>query len=307
MAKLTALVISFLTIFIFAGSVLAASPSDVVINEVYYDVDSSHGSETTNEWIELYNKTSSSIDISNWQVIDNNSTKTVPASTPSIPANGLLIISPDATSWNFWSIESSVIKLVMAIGNGLSNTGDKLTLKDDSGNIIDQLSYGTNIDVWNPALPDVDEGHSLERYPGGVDNNVVADFVDQETPTPGMLIASYQPPSPSPSPSPTPTPSPSPSPSPSPKPPSPSPSPSKSPSPSPTQKPILGESTFNTNPTPTPKASPSGQEESSKTRFSLILIGSGLILIGFSSAFYMWYSKLLGNGENRSEKQDEES
>lgn len=211
----------FLFYFSFAKPSFAANLSDVVFNEVYYDVDDAHGKETTpvNEWIELYNKTSSPIDISNWQILDNSSSiKTIPASTPTIPVNGVMLISPDVSTWNYWIIDSTVIKLVMGIGNGLSNTGDKLILKDDLGNEIDKLSYSTNIDVWNPAIPRVDEGHSLERNPGGIDNNTIADFVDQETPTPGKFIAEYQSPSPSPTPTLSPTPKPTSTPIPTPTP-----------------------------------------------------------------------------------------
>lgn len=230
-----------LAIFI-AFAFLSPTPvfaADVVINEVYYDVDSSHGSETSpvNEWIELYNKTGSSIDISGWTVTDNSSTKTIPSGI-SIASNGLMLLSPDSTTWTYWNIDGTVVEVVMNIGNGLSNTGDKLILKDGSGNEIDKLSYGANIDIWNPSIPDVDEGHSLERVPGGQDNDAIADFIDQESPTPGRLIA--QAPTSTPTPLPTNTPTPTnaptatntPSPSPTPKPTvTPSPVPSITPTP----------------------------------------------------------------------------
>ncbi len=190
--KITLAVLStfvFLFLFVFTPRVFAASPGDVVINEVYYDVDSLHGSETTNEWIELYNKSSSTIDVSEWIITDNNSTKTFPVGVQPLLPGGVLLVSPSDSTWTFWPIESLVAKIVLALGNGLSNTGDKLILKDKLGNEIDSLSYGTNIDIWNPAIEDVVEGHSIERNPGGEDTNFQLDFIDQETPTPGRIIA----------------------------------------------------------------------------------------------------------------------
>lgn len=108
-------------------------------------------------------------------------------------------------------------------------------------------------------------------------------------------------PSPSPSPSPNPSPSPSPlkSPSPSPTalPKSPWPSPLKSQAPTP---PVLGQSTQSATPSASPSPAPTSSPENfldkikNNSKTALILVGSGLILIGLSSAFYLWYSKLLG-------------
>jgi len=198
--------IAFLFFLHFANPAFAANAGDVVINEVYYDVNSSHGSETSNEWIELYNKSTSTVDISGWTITDNLSTKTIAGGTEAILANGVLLISPDSSTWSYWSIGGSVIKLVMQLGNGLSNLGDKLILKDDLGNEIDKMNYGTNVEIWNPAATAVAEGHSLERNPGGKDTDSASDFIDQESPSPGVIIAEAATPTPVPTSTPTPTP-----------------------------------------------------------------------------------------------------
>ncbi len=314
MVHITAILFAFFAFIFFAEPVFAAGASDIVINEVYYDVDDTHGKETTNEWVELYNKTGSPVDLSSWTITDNNSTKTIPASTSPVPSNGLVLITPDSSTWNFWDIDPQVIKVFMPIGNGLSNTGDRLILKDTGGSLIDQLSYGTNIDVWNPALPRIAEGHSLERYPGGVDNDVLVDFVDQETPTPGRLIAEYIPPAQNPSPTPAKSPNPtstplkSPSPSPTALPKSPSPSPLKSPTP---ETSVLGESSQSATPSASPSPLISKQQNpldaiKNNPKTALILVGSGLILIGLSSAFYLWYSKFLGKSQVKEKEENED-
>jgi hypothetical protein len=113
------------------------------------------------------------------------------------------------------------------IGNGLSNTGDRLTLLAPTGKIIDALSYGDDNTIMLPPCQDVPEGHSLERRPAGLDTNQASDFVDNAMPSPGYGL-------PSPTPTPTPTLS---------------PTPPIAPNPSPTL-------TSTTTPTPTPDFTP---------------------------------------------------
>lgn len=298
MAKL--LLALILALLAFSQPVHAINPSEIVINEVYYDVDSSHGSETTNEWIELYNPTESSIDISNWTINDNTTTRTIP-STSAIPGKGIVLISPNSSTWDYWTIDSGVTKIVMSIGNGLSNTGDKLILKDSSGTTIDSTSYGGNIDIWNPAADDVAEGHSLERNPGGTDTDSAGDFIDQETPTPGKTIAKASPASPTPTPTPTPTPSPAAK--------SPSPTPKTTPSPSPNASPetqVLGEgATAEAKAKASPSPATAATASKGPPKVAGILTGSGLILIGLSVGFYLWYKRTL-EGEKTKERQDQE-
>ena len=86
-----------------------------------------------------------------------------------------------------WTIPDSAEKIQLGeiIGNGLANGGDRVVLRDSLGNIIDQMSYGTDVSVLNPSSSDVAEGHSLERVPDGFDNDLGSDFFDTNPPTPG--------------------------------------------------------------------------------------------------------------------------
>lgn len=159
----------------------------LVINEVYYDVDSAHGSEGDNEWIEVYNLTSTSVDISGWKICDNTSCETIPATVP-ILSFGFAIITPQSATWSYWSIPPSVTLIALGtanIGSGLANDGDRLILKKADDTEVDKMSYGTDISVLNPACPDVTGGHSLERDPDGKDTDTASDFIDQSNPSPG--------------------------------------------------------------------------------------------------------------------------
>lgn len=171
-----------------------SSSAKIVINEVYYDVAPDKGNEgnqeSLDEWIELYNPNSYPVNLKNWTISDNGATRTINADN-SIPAHGFAVISKSRTTWSlYWPVPAGVeiIELGQKIGNGLSNDGDRIILKDASGNIIDQMSYGNDNTVFNPPCPDVAEGHSLERSPAGKDTDTKEDFIDQANPTPGIGI-----------------------------------------------------------------------------------------------------------------------
>ncbi|GEM_PF-3529880 len=172
---------------------LSPSPSVIklVINEVYYDVDArtSNGSTETegnNEWIEIYNSNNFAVPFKDWQICDNNSCVTVNLNVD-VPALGFALLSHDTNTWKFWTIPSGVEK-INALGGtplALNNNGDRVILKNPSGVVIDQMNYGNDTAVWNPAAGPVREGHSLEREPDGKDTDTAADFVDRDSPTPG--------------------------------------------------------------------------------------------------------------------------
>jgi len=160
----------------------------VVINEVYYDVGTGKGSETSpanDEWIEL-NNTDQPINIKNWTITDNTFTTTTIHANVNIPAFGFALLAKDSNTWTYWSIPSGVEKIVLGqeIGNGFANTGDRLLLKDDQGNSVDQMSYGSDTTYF--SLTPVHDGYSWERSPDGIDTEMSTDFIQQTNPTPGQ-------------------------------------------------------------------------------------------------------------------------
>ncbi|MCX6764455.1 MAG: TasA family protein [Candidatus Nealsonbacteria bacterium] len=152
----------------------------IKINKVYYDVDADHGLEPGNEFIEIYNPLDNPVDISGWTIEDNSSTDVIPSSSP-IPAKGFAIITGSASTWSYWQIPDDIIKIVLddgAIGDGLDNDSDRVILKLPSGTIDDAVSYGTDTFAFDPACPDVNEGHMLARIPTGLDTNQASDWKD---------------------------------------------------------------------------------------------------------------------------------
>lgn len=159
----------------------------VVISEVYYDTDATHGSEPANEWVELYNPTNGAINLAGWSVVDAATSTDVISSAVSIAAHGFVILTASSTLGNFWTIPGGVpiVNFGGTVGNGLGNSGDSLRLLNAASTTVDALSWGTNTTVFSPSVSDVDAGHSLARDPLTVDTNTAADWLDRMTPTPG--------------------------------------------------------------------------------------------------------------------------
>jgi len=120
----------------------------VIINEFIVD---DGGTGQGEDWVEIYNKSGSSVDISNWTLRDTTGTfHTFPAAT-SIAATSF-IATP-----NF--------------SNRLNNGGDKIYLFDSSGNLQDGISYF----LFVPAV-----GKTIGGNPDGAETRAVFD-----TPTKG--------------------------------------------------------------------------------------------------------------------------
>ncbi|MDY0101752.1 MAG: lamin tail domain-containing protein [Lentimicrobium sp.] len=135
----------------------------ILINECY-----SSGTTENPDWIEIYNATTATVDISGYKIYDNGGQagtkpkKEIPAGT-TLPSKGFYVIVVDDDS------ES---------GFGLGSSGDQVWLENSAGNVID--------DVTIPAL---DENTSYGRYPDGEANMQVLYVV-----TPGAANDNSAPP-----------------------------------------------------------------------------------------------------------------
>ena len=147
-----------------------AFQTGVVINEVMYHFPPNPSSGATpvtgnpEEWIELHNRTAAAIDVSGWS-LDNAVEFTFPPGT-NIPAGGYLVVAKDASALAAkWPAVAGII--TGNFNGSFSNSGERISLKDASGNPADQIRYFTG-GVW-PSLPDGD-GASLELRDPRADN-----------------------------------------------------------------------------------------------------------------------------------------
>ncbi|MCX6584576.1 MAG: lamin tail domain-containing protein [Candidatus Aminicenantes bacterium] len=161
---------------------VAAADIGIVFSEVLYDSEDS--GDTQGEWLEIYNSTSSAVNVGGWTVRDNTDIFTIPSCT-TIAAGGYLVIAQDEiyfySKYGFYpNIDNSPLRL--------HNDGDYLTLKDKQGNIKDQVAWesgGSSIAGWCISLlPEANTGKSIIRSDLNQDTGTCADWLSNQTPAP---------------------------------------------------------------------------------------------------------------------------
>ena len=166
----------------------SASASVKIVNNVNQNNSASCKKPVQNhEWIELFNPTDEVVSLKNWTITDNSGiTRTIPGNRKLKPGQ-FALISRDNSTWAFWAEDPDAIKIPLGkqIGDGLDNVGDRLILSDAQNNVIDALSYGSDLSIFNPSIPLVSLGSSFERVVPGLDTDVAADFEERNPPMPG--------------------------------------------------------------------------------------------------------------------------
>jgi|GEM_PF-3118625 len=113
---------------------LPALPGDVVVTEIGFNPDAcdTAGSDAAGEWIELKNVSSHALNLVGWTLTDNQATATV-ATSLTLLAGDFVVFCNGATrpAWCDFSYGATI-----SLGNG----GDKLTLKDGFGTLIDEVT-----------------------------------------------------------------------------------------------------------------------------------------------------------------------
>ena len=125
--------IFIITLFIFAfcfSGAKASGPLSAVINEIAW---MGTANSANDEWIELYNTTNTSLDISGWTLKSEDGKPTIKLSG-TIPANGFYILE---------RTDNSTLPGITAdkiYTGALSNSGEDLKLFDSLGIIIDEVN-----------------------------------------------------------------------------------------------------------------------------------------------------------------------
>lgn len=116
-----------LPVAIVQKNVQAQSSPSVVINEIAW---AGTAANSSHEWIELRNLSSSSVDLTGWIIQNDQNTFVIPLDTGVIPGNGYFLIErvEDSTS-----IQSDLLFPDLS----LSESGDSLELRDDSDVLMD--------------------------------------------------------------------------------------------------------------------------------------------------------------------------
>jgi len=130
--------------------------------------------EYYNEWIELYNPTNNSINISGWSITDNRYKDYIEPDfdhgngTFIIPSKSYAILTDHGTKiYEHYNFSNETIFLYIddkSIGNGLGNSGDKLILKNKTDKIIDYVEWIKNYsDVPGNPIQETLENYTISK------------------------------------------------------------------------------------------------------------------------------------------------
>jgi hypothetical protein len=186
-----------------------APANHLLITEVLYKP---NGADPDLEWIEIFNPTDLAIDLTWIKVGDEESQSgsegmlqfpagaTLGAGQVIVIANKAVIFFgfygfkpdyemnetdpgvPDMTPYLLWASGGIV----------LSNSGDEVLVLDGNDQIVDLVAYENSpYPGFQPTVPFVATGHSIERQPAALDSDTAADWNDQPLPSPGVVISSW--------------------------------------------------------------------------------------------------------------------
>ncbi len=145
--------------------------ASIEITEIMYDAS---GTDTNREWIEVYNNSSESIDLTKWYFFSDNTKHSLnPNSSSSLQAGAYAVIVQDANKFLAdWPNFSGII--FDSSWTGLSNENDSISMKDQDLNVVGAVSYNSSIGA-------VGDGNSLQKIGG--------EFI-ASSPTPGAQNSS---------------------------------------------------------------------------------------------------------------------
>jgi hypothetical protein len=142
-----------------------AARADVVINEIMYHPSSENIAE---EYIELFNNGPATVDLSGWS-FTNGVQFTFPSGR-TIAAGGYLVVAANQAA--FQAKYPAVTNFVAGWTGHLSNSSNKITLKDNLAVTRDEVEYSDDGD-WAPRVksPVLDFGHRGWEWDSGADGH----------------------------------------------------------------------------------------------------------------------------------------
>lgn len=167
---------SFLFTFLICGISVGQS---IIINEINYN---SEPNADTEDWIEIYNRSASTVNISGWILKDSNDDNEfiIPSNT-SLATGAYLVIYRDEIDFN--AVHPNINNKIGAFDFNFSNGGELIRLFNASSTLIDQVQYDDEGD-W-PTEPD-GNGPTLELKDPESDNSLASSWgVSSGNGTPG--------------------------------------------------------------------------------------------------------------------------
>ena len=139
----------FVFLFILLGGVNIAH-ANLEITEVMYDP---QGANTSHQWVEVYNNSSSSIDLSSWYLADYDTSwhfRTISSDDSTIlNSNSYAIIAKTSNLADFKSKNSNLGGQILKANITLGAESGHIGLSSDKKNIISEISYSSAMDNGN--------------------------------------------------------------------------------------------------------------------------------------------------------------
>jgi hypothetical protein len=185
-----------------------APANHLLISEVLYKP---IGADPDLEWIEIFNPTGLAIDLTPIKIGDEETQfgsegmLQFPAGV-SIGPGEVIVIANNAVAflglygfkpdYEMNGTDPDVLDmtpyLLWASGKvDLSKSGDEVLILDGNDQIVDLVAYENSpYPGFQPTVPFVQTGHSIERQPAALDSDTAADWIDQFLPNPGVVVRS---------------------------------------------------------------------------------------------------------------------
>lgn len=162
-----------------------AGEPDLVINEINYN---SSNEFDTEDWVEFFNASKSSLDISRWVFIDESHEQTyVFGDNTVIPSNSFIVVARNRDKFQSFFPDITIETDTMT--TGLNGSGESLYLYSDTGELVDTLTF-TDSSPW-PNSAD-GNGSTLELMNPWLDNGLVENWrASQNNGTPGIQNSSF--------------------------------------------------------------------------------------------------------------------
>ena len=150
--------------------------ANVIINEIMFNPSGNDDFE----WIEIYNSNSNSISLDGWKL--KNGIKFSFDSQHEIAGNGYLVLARNTSDFSF---AYPHVKCAGNFKGKLSNKGEKITLVNSSGILVDSVTYDVD-DTW-PKIT-FNGGASLERIAAESPADSMADWLPSHNSSAWYLI-----------------------------------------------------------------------------------------------------------------------
>ena len=155
-----------------------------LISEVMFDPETI-GNDAAEEWVEIHNRSTAAAGLGGWAIGDRGAWDPLPAVTVA-PGGFAIIGGPGAVAQLPPDFTGPRILVGDGrIGGGLGNMGDVVRLRSPTIGVADAVSYGDNLDAFDPSVPLVGAGLTVERLPSGIDSDSATDWRAQPDPSPG--------------------------------------------------------------------------------------------------------------------------